>query len=532
MEKQLEELKAKMEHSSAAVAQFERELNVINPEAKTSILSARLLQLNTEYTNAQTDRVRKEAAFSSVQSGSLEAAQVSTQGENLKTLSQKLDDARQKFADVQTHYGANHPEYRKAAVQVEEIERQLRDARQNAAQRVEVEYHEAVSREAMLQKAVSETKAEFDRVNANGFQYQALRREADADKTLYEELVRKIKEAGINASFQNSSIRIADPARPGDRPVFPNVKLNALAAFLLSALLGIGAAIMGDVLDKSIRDPEQIASLFKTEVMGSLPQVKSWRHRLSQALTNQAGTTALIRPDGSEPIDRKLGVTGFEEAVRTLRNSILLGTFDRRLRSLMVTSAAPAEGKTTAAVHLAIAHAQQKHKTLLIDCDLRRPGVHGKLGIKSESGLAHVLQNGMQWRGKLVKLPELPDLDILLAGSSNRRAADLIGTNLPRLLEEAIPDYDLIIIDSPPILGFPEPLQMAAAVDGVVLVALAGQTNRNAVGSALTTLQRVRANVVGLVLNEVTKDMSDSYHYYYGYYGKYQRYYTAGTETD
>jgi capsular exopolysaccharide synthesis family protein len=532
MEKQLEELKAKMEHSSAAVAQFERELNVINPEAKTSILSARLLQLNTEYTNAQTDRVRKEAAFSSVQSGSLEAAQVSTQGENLKTLSQKLDDARQKFADVQTHYGANHPEYRKAAVQVEEIERQLRDARQNAAQRVEVEYHEAVSREAMLQKAVSETKAEFDRVNANGFQYQALRREADADKTLYEELVRKIKEAGINASFQNSSIRIADPARPGDRPVFPNVKLNALAAFLLSALLGIGAAIMGDVLDKSIRDPEQIASLFKTEVMGSLPQVKSWRHRLSQALTNQAGTTALIRPDGSEPIDRKLGVTGFEEAVRTLRNSILLGTFDRRLRSLMVTSAAPAEGKTTAAVHLAIAHAQQKHKTLLIDCDLRRPGVHGKLGIKSESGLAHVLQNGMQWRGKLVKLPELPDLDILLAGSSNRCAADLIGTNLPRLLEEAIPDYDLIIIDSPPILGFPEPLQMAAAVDGVVLVALAGQTNRNAVGSALTTLQRVRANVVGLVLNEVTKDMSDSYHYYYGYYGKYQRYYTAGTETD
>ena len=119
MEKQLEELKAKMERSTAALVQFERELNVINPEEKTSILSARLLQLNTEYTNAQTDRVRKEAAWKSVQSGSLEAAQVSTQGENLKTLSGKLDEARQKFADVKTHYGANHPEYRKAAVQVD-----------------------------------------------------------------------------------------------------------------------------------------------------------------------------------------------------------------------------------------------------------------------------------------------------------------------------------------------------------------------------------------------------------------------------
>src|ERR1039457_649481 len=525
MEKQIEELKAKMERSSSALAQFERELNVINPEEKTSILSSRLLQLNTEYTNAQTDRARKEAAWKSGQSRSLESAQVSTQGEDLKTLSQKLDDARQKFEDVKTHYGANHPEYRKASVQVEEIQRQLRDARQNAALRVEVEYREAVNREAMLRKAVAETKAEFDGVNARSFEYQALKREAEADKTLYEELVRKIKEAGINAGFQNSSIRIADPARAGDKPVFPDMKLNALLALLFSALLSVGAAFMSDVLDKSIRDPEQIASVFKTEVMGSLPMVKSWHRRAVPALTGETGTTALVSTNDSERQGRRYGVTGFEEAVRSLRNSILLGTFDRRLKSLMITSAAPAEGKTTAAVHLAIAHAQQKHKTLLIDCDMRRPGVHTKLGINPESGLAAVLQNGLQWREKLVKLVELPDLDILPSGFPSRRAADLIAASLPRILEEAVPDYDLIVIDSPPILGFPEPLQIAAAVDGVVVVALAGQTNRNAVGSALTTLQRVRANVVGLVLNEVTKDMSDSYHYYYGYYGKYYKYY-------
>jgi capsular exopolysaccharide synthesis family protein len=522
MEKQIEELKAKMERSSGALAQFERELNVINPEEKTSILSARLLQLNTEYTNAQTDRVRKESAWKSVQSGSLEAAQVSTQGENLKTLSQKLEDARQKFADIQTHYGTNHPEYRKAAVQVEEIERQLSDSRQNAAQRVEVEYNEAVSREAMLAKTVSETKADFDRINARSFEYQARKREADADKTLYEELVRKIKEAGINAGFQSSAIRIADPARASNRPVFPNTILNALLAVFFSTALGIGTAIMSDTLDKSIRDTEQIASLFKTEVLGSLPQVKTWRRRLAAAHSGGSGNGSLIVADRSQPGER--GVSGFEEAVRTLRNSILLGSFDRPLRTLMITSAAPSEGKTTTAVHLAIAHAQQKHRTLLIDCDMRRPGVHAKLGISPQSGLAAVLQNAVQWRESLVKLADLPDLDILPTGPTRRHAADLIGARLPRILEEASPDYDLILIDSPPILGFPEPLQMAAAVDGVVLVALAGQTNRAAVGAALTTLQRVRANVVGLVLNEVTKDASDSY-YYYGYYGKYYRYY-------
>jgi capsular exopolysaccharide synthesis family protein len=524
MEKQLEELKAKMERSSAALAQFERELNVINPEEKTSILSARLLQLNTEYTNAQTDRVRKESAWKSVQTGTLEAAQVSTQGENLKALSAKLDEARQKFADTQTHYGANHPEYRKAAVQVEEIERQLQQSRKNAAQRVEVEYHESMNRESMLQKAVAETKAEFDRLNSRSFEYQSLKREADADKSLYEELVRKIKEAGINAGFQNSSIRIADPARAAIRPVFPNMRLNVFLAFLFSTLLAVGFAVLTDLLDSSLRDPEQVHTLFQTEVLGSLPMVKTWRRSMVSAISGEARSTAVVRAEGGAVAAPDRTVTGFEEAVRTLRNSILLGSFDRRLRSLMITSATPAEGKTTTAVHLAIAHAQQKHKTLLIDCDLRRPGVHSKLGINPETGLAAVLQNGMQWREKLVKLPDLDDLDILPTGFSSRRAADLIGRRLPEILEDAGNEYDLIIVDSPPILGFPEPLQMAAAVDGVVMVARAGETNRKTVGSALGTLQRVRANVVGLVLNSVTSNMSDSYRYY-GYYGKYYRYY-------
>ncbi|PYT24899.1 MAG: capsular biosynthesis protein, partial [Acidobacteria bacterium] len=122
---------------------------------------------------------------------------------------------------------------------------------------------------------------------------------------------------------------------------------------------------------------------------------------------------------------------GFEEAVRTLRNSILLGSFDRRLKSIMVTSASPAEGKTTTAVHLAVAHAEQKHKTLLVDCDLRRPGVHKILGVNSESGLATVLQNGLLWREKLINIEEIPDLDFLPTGISSRRAADLIGARLP-----------------------------------------------------------------------------------------------------
>src|SRR6202142_1264127 len=289
MGRQLGEWKAKRGHFGAGMRRLERELDVIRPEGKTSILRARLLQLNTEYTSAQGDRVRKEAAENSVRGGSLEAAQVSAQGESLKRMSERVDEAQARFADVGEHYGPNHPEYRKAAAQLAEARRLLDSARQNIAQRVEVEYHQAVARERMLESAVNQTKAEFDRLNARSFEYQSLKREAEADKKLYEELVRKIKEAGINAGFQNSAIRVADPARPSVKPVFPIIPLNVALAFVFSSLLAIGVAVLTDVMDTTIRDPEQVARTLKAEVLGNLPTVKSWCGRLALVAGGENG---------------------------------------------------------------------------------------------------------------------------------------------------------------------------------------------------------------------------------------------------
>lgn len=523
MEKQLEELKAKMERSSSALAQFERELNVINPEQKTSILSARLLQLNTEYTNAQGDRVRKESAFKSVSGGSLEAAQVSTQGEALKRLSERLDEEQQKFAEVKSHFGPNHPEYQKGSAQLAELQRQIQRSKENIGQRVDVEFREALNRELMLRKAVAETKTEFDSLNARSFEYQALKREAEADKTLYEELVRKIREASINSGFQNSAIRIADLARPAAKAVFPNIPLNVLLAFLFSTLLAVGIAVVTDILNNTVRDPEHIARTLSTEVVGTLPAVKEWRGR---AIAAAEPGTALV------PSGRKQGggLNSFDEAIRTLRNSILLTDFDRRIRSLMITSSAPSEGKSTTAAHLAIAHAQQGRRTLLIDGDLRRPSIHRRFDVPSVVGLSNVLTAGLPWRSALAKSSEFPSLDILPVGPPSRRAADLVGPQLSVLLEDACTEYDLVILDTPPLLGFPEPLQMAVAVDGVLVVAVAGRTHRKALGSAIATLKRLRANVVGIVLNEVRADSSDNY-YYYHYNSNYYKHYNVEAES-
>jgi capsular exopolysaccharide synthesis family protein len=356
----------------------------------------------------------------------------------------------------------------------------------------------------MLKNTVAEIKGEFDHLNARFFEYKSLKREADADKGLYDELVRKIKEAGINSGFQNSSIRLSDSARPPLSPVFPNPAMNAILALLFSTLLGVGAAVIADVLDNTVRDPEQIQRGLKTVVLGSLPVVKSWRGKFLPVRTDRLSGQA----------------AAFEEAIRTLRDSILLSDLGRRPRSLLMTSATPREGKTTTSVHLAIAHSLQNRKTLLIDADLRRPGVHGRLGLSNARGLSTVVSGEIDWREGIQKLEVYPDLDIITAGPASRRAADRLGGVLDKLLAEAEKEYDLVIVDGPPLLGFAEPLQMAAVVDGVVVITMAGQTNRNAVASVLNSLRRIKTNVVGVVLNEVRADMSDRY-YYYGYYGKY-----------
>src|ERR1017187_1763845 len=446
MEKQIEELKTKMERSSGALADFERQVDVIDPEAKTGILSARLVQLNTDYIVAQTDRLKQEAAFKSVSNGTLEAAEISTQGESLKTLSDQLEQAQAKFAQVQAQYGKNHPEYPKAAAQLAQVQSQFNRARESVARRVETEYHEALSRESVLKNAVDQAKAEYDAVNARSFQYLALKREAEADRKLYEELVQKIKEAGINAGFQNSAIRLSDPARPVPIPVYPNVPHNVALAFILSLMLGMGAAVAFESLDTTLRSPEQVERLLNTEVIGSLPLVRNWRHKAGLRL---AGPESAAASETSAAGTRGSAESGFAEAIHTLRNSILLGSFDVPLKSILVTSATPMEGKTTVAAQLAMAHAEHNKRTLLIDADLRRPGIADLLSIHAEPGLAAVLSDGLIWRDKLVKHEALPCLDILTAGKASRRVVSLIGRGLPHILEEAEKDYDLLLVDAP-----------------------------------------------------------------------------------
>jgi capsular exopolysaccharide synthesis family protein len=185
----------------------------------------------------------------------------------------------------------------------------------------------------------------------------------------------------------------------------------------------------------------------------------------------------------------------------------------------MLTSATQGEGKTTLAAHLAIANADRGKKTLLVDGDLRRPSLHAKFALTPNQGLSNVLTGDLSWHDAVIPIEGQPNLDFLPAGLGSHRAADLIGPHLATLLDEFAKEYALVILDSPPLLGFAECLQMASAADGVLIVSRAGETRRKAVAEVISVLKRLRANVVGVVLNQVSQNTSSDGYHYYGYHG-------------
>jgi capsular exopolysaccharide synthesis family protein len=310
--------------------------------------------------------------------------------------------------------------------------------------------------------------------------------------------------------------------------VSPNIWLNVVLAFLVSTFFAIAVAILIDSLDTTLRDPQAATRFLRADVIGTLPldrkmppipQIPSFRR--TSMMSGLNGASSSSNDNHGPALDSS--ISNYEEAVRTIRNTILLSDFDRCLRSIMVASAQPGEGKTTLAVHLAIANAAGGKKTLLVDGDLRRPSIHTRFGLTSLEGLSNVLSGDLAWRTVVQPAENHPNLDLLLSGPSSHRVADLIGSRLGELLDEFAKEYDLVILDSPPFLGFAECLQMARSADGVLVVSQAGATKRKAVASVVSALQRLRVNLIGIVLNQVTQNTSSDSYSQYGYYN-YKKY--------
>jgi polysaccharide biosynthesis transport protein len=524
MEKQIAELKKNMDRSALALAGYERQLGVINPNEKTNMVVAHILQLENEYTEAQNDRILKETEYRALQPGSFTplsaaALEVSPQATMLSRQEEQVHAAEEKLAVAKTIYGPNYAEYKRAANDLAEVTRQYQEMRTEITKRIKVAYQEALNRERMLQESLTEAKEESDKLNANSAQYEELKREAEADKNLYEELFRKIKEAGVNAGFQGSSIRIVNQARPPLHPVFPKKVLFISLAFILSLLGSIVAVILADMLDNTLRNPEQARRFIGCDVVGTLPRVRRFAEsRARLVLDGPANVPSNGYRKGSP--DKHYFETGgfYRESISILLSTVLHNRASARPRSLLITSPGPGDGKSSCAAHLALAHANLGKRTLLIDADLRIPFQHRFFNLDNDVGLGGAIAGNLPLDFICQRVEGLGgSFDVVVSGPATRYTFSQVGRKIAELLQQADKDYDLVIVDAPPMVGLSDPVQIACATDSVLIVAHATRTSRQAIAGVVSTLHRVNANVVGVVLNHVRLNMVPSYSKYSGY---------------
>ncbi|OWY62546.1 hypothetical protein B7486_57840 [cyanobacterium TDX16] len=284
-------------------------------------------------------------------------------------------------------------------------------------------------------------------------------------------------------------------------PVSPDHRKDLLVGLAAALVLAAAVAFVREQLDDSLRTKEELERQTGMPVLGLVPSVAGWR-------------------DGDEPHleTRAHPRSSTSEAYRTLLTSIDFLGVDREIRLLQLTSASPGEGKTTTAANLAVAFADAGRRTLLVCCDLRRPRLHRFFGIPADPGFASVLLGSIDLADATVAVRDTPGLEVLAAGPMPANPAELLrGARARDLLRRLRDDYDLVIIDSPPVLPVADALVLAREVDATVVVASADHTTRRRLKRAVEQLRQVAAPLVGCVFNNVTH--AEDYGYDVSYYG-------------
>ncbi len=539
LSKQLVDLQMKVETSQEKLVRYQKEHEILGMDEKQNITTEKLDELNKEMTQAESDRMQKEAVYRQTQSNdpvAIAAAIVAdTSGGGSGPGSGLLDKLREQqaglriqIAELSTQFGPAYPKVTQLNSQIKEIDRQLQIETDKAVDHLKGQYLSALQRESMLRESFEKQKQEANKLNESAIEYSILKRDLDSNRTLYEGLLEKLKEAGVTAGLRSNNFRIIDAARVPTAPSEPNVPRNLAFALVLGVISGLGLAFLLENMDNTVRTPEQAQAISCLPSLGMIPLgSKSTSHgatgkRLALTASKEVvETVTQIRPQSQ-----------MAESYRALRTSLLLSNLGAPPKVIMITSARPQEGKTTTSINTAIVLAQKGVRVLLIDADLRRPSIHKTLGMGPRSGLSNVLTGSATMQQTITTSPILPNLFIMPAGTPPPNPAELLASsNMRDLIDELRGLYDHIVIDTPPTLSVTDAVVLSPRADATILVIRSGQTTKQALRRSREILMQVNAHVAGVLLNAVDLTSPD-YYYYYEYQGKYGHYYQEDTPGD
>ncbi|MEO7246875.1 MAG: polysaccharide biosynthesis tyrosine autokinase [Novosphingobium sp.] len=507
---QLAQTKQRVEDSERALNAYSREAGLIRTReamnmggeqnggkaAGSSVTTTSLLQINSAANEATARRIAAEGQWRAVANTPvMSTKQVLESNAVTELLTQKAKIQADLEQDRARHLD-EYPSVKAKRDELASLNQQIQQTAANVRNGIHAEYTAALETESKLKAQVDHLKNATLSEQDQTVQYGLLAREADTNREVYDGLLQRFKQLNASAGISLSNIAVVDNAEVPGGPSSPNLFKNLLMALFMGAVIAAAAVFFKDQFDDSIRIPEDVENKLSLSLLGVVP-----------------------RSDGEEPAEALLDPKSpMSEAYNSLRGSLLYSTSEGLPQITLVTSAQPSEGKTTSALAIAASFARMGKRVLIIDADMRRPSLHKQVGYSNDRGLSSLLTSHDAIAS--VTLPSQQDgMAILPSGPIPPSPTELISTpRMEAILREAASSYDVVVIDSPPILGLADAPTLSALVDGVIFVVEADRSRRGALKMALRRLRAMRPILLGAILTKFDPlKAGNRYSEYYGY---------------
>ncbi len=536
LSKQLEELKQQVEQSQKALAQYQRDNNLVGMSAEGAgagddLTVDNLRIANQQLSEAQADRVVKEARYKMAQTRNPELLLSVAPSTTLSQLRQQQAALLVQSAQLQSKYGPSWPKVREVQNALQSVQADIDVEISNLTHRFEAEYTAALNTENLMRGRLDAAKQEAYAQNQSSAQYEILKHNAESASDLYDALQTRLKEAGITAGLSSNQIDIVDRASVPAKPVFPVKKNDAGIGLGAGLLLGIVLALFAETIDDTVRtsdDAEGVVGLPALAVIAHFDPAAGTDLPApgTEAAELDKERRARVSPDLVSYTEPQTYVS---EGFRTLRSAIMLSAVDRKSKLLLLTSSFASEGKSTCAANLAISFARRSANVLLVDTDLRKGTLHMKFRTSNRFGLSTLLSREIEGQAFEHPLPDLPNLTLITRGPIAVNPGEMLASrSMEEMLKRWVTEYDHVILDSSPVLAVADTLSIAPLVDSTIIVVRSGITRKKALLRTREQLRRVNARVQGILVNDVDLRLENYYTYSKRYSYTYKTNYGAG----
>lgn len=500
LDRELEKARERLTNSENEMVRYARDNQILEVNNSQSTQEQKLNELNTALATAERRRIEAESQLGQARKhGNVAGVLTNPVVESLK---RQLVDLEGQYQNQSKVFKPAYPEMQQLAEQIQTVKGKLATEVGNLKQSLEAEFTASKRLESQIRGELSSYKGELVSLRDRSVEYNALKREVETSRKLYDDLLKRLNEVNVaSGANKATNIRIVDAAKPPADPFRPNKAINLLVGLITGLILASALALLRETLRRSLTSGEELQSVSGLPVLGTIPHVR----RMSEQ-----DLSMVTMRDPNSPV---------AEAYRIAATNIRFALQAGKPSVIMLTSVNPAEGKSTSSVNLALSHAQMGAKVLLIDADLRRPTLHTKMGISNTRGLSDYVEERAELAQVTQQVPNMKNAYVITSGPFRVDPSSILAsTKMHQLLEMARRHFDVTIIDAPPVTGFADALMLAAQADNTLLVTDEKNMDRKLVLNVIQQLQRVKPAIGGFLVVNARHGITDA-----RYYDRYNR---------